>query len=139
MSYLLSVQTAGGIDVIDLTPRVNEAIAGNSDGLCVVFMKHTTAALTLASLEEGAPQDLRTVLPMLVPQIDWQHLPPEHNTGHLISALIGASVTVPVREGRLDLGTFQKLVLIDFGPNSQYGDLQSPTRRTVEVHFLPFA
>jgi secondary thiamine-phosphate synthase enzyme len=135
--YFLEVQTSGEIDVIDLTPRVNEAIAGRGDGLCVVFMKHTTAALTLASLEEGAAQDLRTVLPLLVPQIDWQHLPPEHNTAHLVSVLLGASVTVPIRNGRLDVGTFQKLVLIDFGPNPQYStDLQGPTTRIVELHVV---
>ena len=128
MSYLLEVPTAGEIDVIDLTPRVNEAIAGTSEGLCVVFTKHTTAALTLASLEEGAAQDLRTVLPMLVPQIDWQHLPPENSTAHVISAIIGASVTVPIHEGRLGVSSFQKLVLIE---------MQGPQTRTVEVNVVP--
>ena len=127
MSYVLEVATSGEVDVVDLTPRVNEAVANISEGLCVVFMKHTTAALTLASLEEGAAQDLQAVLPMLVPQIDWQHLPPEHNTAHVISTLIGASVTVPIRDGKLGVGAFQKLVLIE---------LQGPQTRTVELHFI---
>lgn len=128
MSYLLEVPTAGEIDVIDLTPRINEAIAGTGDGLCVVFVKHTTAALTLAALEDGAGQDLRTALPMLAPQIDWQHLPPENSTAHLISAIVGTSVTVPIHEGRLGVSSFQKLVLIE---------MQGPQPRTVEVKVVP--
>jgi secondary thiamine-phosphate synthase enzyme len=127
VSFVLEVATSGEVDVVDLTPRVNAAIANIASGLCVVFMKHTTAALTLASLEDGAAQDLASVLPMLVPQIDWQHLPPEHNTAHVISTLVGASVTVPIRDGKLAVGTFQKLVLIE---------LQGPQTRTVELHFV---
>ena len=127
MSYVLEVATSGEVDVVDLTPRVNEAVASIADGLCVIFMKHTTSALTLASLEEGSAQDLATVLPMLVPQIDWQHLPPEHNTAHVVSTLIGASVTVPIRDGKLGVGTFQKLVLIE---------LQGPQTRTVELYIV---
>lgn len=128
MPYLLEVATSGEIDVIDLTPRVNEAIANAGDGLCVVFTKHTTAALTLTALEDGVSQDLRKVLPLLAPQIDWQHLPPENSTAHLISAIVGASVTVPIHDGRLGVSEFQKLVLIE---------MQGPQTRTVEVHVLP--
>jgi secondary thiamine-phosphate synthase enzyme len=130
VSYLLEVQTAAEIDVIDLTLQVNEAIAGTGEGLCVVFTQHTTAALTLAALEDGAAQDLRTVLPMLVPQIDWQHLPPENSTAHSISAIVGVSVTVPIHDGRLAVSSFQKLVLIE---------MQGPQTRQVEVHVIPIA
>jgi thiamine phosphate synthase YjbQ (UPF0047 family) len=69
VSFVLEVATSGEVDIVDLTPRVNEAIANIASGLCVVFTKHTTAALTLAALEDGAARDLAIVLPMLVPQI----------------------------------------------------------------------
>lgn len=127
MPRLLEIASAAEVDIIDITSRVNEAIAGSGDGVCVAFMKHTTAALTLASLEENAARDLARVLPMLVPQIDWQHLPPEHNTAHLISAILGANVSMPVKDGKLDLGTYQKLVLIE---------MHGPGTRTVELHFV---
>ena len=90
-------------------------------------MKHPTAALKLAALDDDAAQDLATILPMLVPQIAWQHLPPENMTAHVISTLIGANVTVPVRDGKLGVSTFQKLLLIE---------LQGPQRRTVELHVI---
>ena len=128
MSYLLEVQTAGESDIVDLTPQVNEAISGTSDGLCVVFTRHTTAALTHTALEDGVAQDLRTVLPLLLPQIDWQHMPPENGTAHLISAIVGASVTVPIHEGQLGVSAFQKLVLME---------MQGPQTRSVEVHVVP--
>ena len=127
MSYQLEVATSGEVDIVDLTPRVNQAVANIAGGLCVVFMKHTTAALTLASLEEGAAGDLQTVLSLLVPQIDWQHLPPEHNTAHVISTLIGASVTIPIHDGKLGVGAFQRLVLIE---------MQGPQTRSVELHVI---
>jgi secondary thiamine-phosphate synthase enzyme len=128
VSYLLEVATAGEIDVIDLTPRVNEAIASAGDGLCVVFTKHTAAALTLAALEDGVAHDLKAALPMLAPPIDWQHLPPENSAAHIVSAIVGTSVTVPIRDGKLSLATYQKLVLIE---------MQGPSIRSVELHVVP--
>jgi secondary thiamine-phosphate synthase enzyme len=96
------------------------------DGVCFLFMPHTTAALTLASLEDEAPGDLTAALQQIVPQIDWRHLPAEHTPGHVLSAMIGASLIVPVQAGRLALGQFQRLVLLEF---------QGPTTRQINIDF----
>ena len=122
----LKLQTNAVVEVIDLSSRLNELAANAGDGLCVLFMKHMMAALTLASLEDEAPRDLKTALSALVPQIDWRHLPAEHGPAHILSAIIGATLTVPVEAGRLTLGRFQRVVLIE---------LQGPGQREIDVQF----
>src|SRR5216684_4338564 len=113
MHHDLRIDTSEYYEVIDLTERVNGLIP-SGDGVCFLFMPHTTAALTLASLEDEAPGDLKAALQQIVPQIDWRHLPAEHTPGHVLSAIIGVGLTLPVREGRLALGQFQRLVLLEF-------------------------
>jgi secondary thiamine-phosphate synthase enzyme len=90
-------------------------------------MRHTTAALTLAAVPDGAADDLLGVLPKLLPAFDFQHAPPEHVPAHVLSAIIGASLTVPVQAGRLSLGQFQSVVLLEF---------QGPADRQAEVRFF---
>ena len=90
-------------------------------------MQHTSAALTIASLEHEAPGDLKAALERIVPAIDWKHLPAEHTPGHVLSAMIGVSLTLPVRNGRPGLGPFQRVALLEF---------QGPAAGTIEVEFL---
>jgi len=71
--------------------------------------------------------DLLAVLPKLVPAFDFQHTPVEHVPAHVLSAVIGASLTIPVQDGRLSLGDFQSVVLLEF---------QGPAERQVEVRFF---
>jgi secondary thiamine-phosphate synthase enzyme len=124
---VLSVSTDQRRQVVDLTPRLAALAATRGDGLCNVFMRHTTAALTLAALPDGAGDDLIAVLPELVPVVEFKHTPAEHVPAHVLSALIGASLTIPVQDGRLSLGEFQSFVLLEF---------QGPAQRQVEVRFF---
>jgi secondary thiamine-phosphate synthase enzyme len=111
--------------VIEITDQV-AAIAGSiGDGVCTVFTQHTTCALTILTNENGIADDLLTVLRRLVPQTTaYVHDSADHVRAHVLSALVGPSVTVPVRNRRLGLGQFQRLVLVEF---------EGPRERTVSV------
>jgi secondary thiamine-phosphate synthase enzyme len=125
---VITVSTTERNQLVDLTSQLNEIVASRPDGLCNVFMRHTTAALTLAAVPDGAGDDLLGILPKLMPAFDFKHAPPEHVPAHVLSAIIGASLTVPVRGGRLSLGGFQSVVLLEF---------QGPSERSVEVRVIP--
>jgi len=96
-----------------------------ADGVCNLSTQHTTCALTILTNEEGIAEDLLTVLHGLVPQVaTYVHDSADHVRAHVLSALVGPSVSVPVRDGRLALGRYQRIVLLEF---------EGPRERTVEV------
>jgi secondary thiamine-phosphate synthase enzyme len=113
-------QTAGNNDVVDLTPEVAEAIrvAGVRDGLVTVFVAGSTAAVTTVEFEPGLVQDLKGFFERVAPQF----LPYQHNLtegdanghSHVRAALLGPSLTVPIEGGRMTLGVWQQIVLVDF-------------------------
>ena len=99
------------------------------DGVCHLFTQHTTCALTILTNEAGIAEDLVTVLHDLVPQVDtYVHDRADHVRAHVLSALVGPSVSVPVRGGRLGLGEFQRIVLLEF---------EGPRTRTIAVDGPP--
>ena len=116
----LSLSTDGDADVIDITDRVEQVVADASvaDGLVTAFVRGSTAAITTVEFEPGGVADLRTLLDRLMPvEGDYEHNRLNHDTNshaHQRASLIGASEQVPVIGGRLALGTWQQLVLIDF-------------------------
>ncbi len=115
-----SGQTVGHNDVLDLTPAVAEEIraTGIRRGLVTVFVDGSTAALTTVEFEPGLVQDLKGAFERLVPQA----LPYQHNLtegdanghAHVRASLLGPSLTIPIDEGRMTLGIWQQLVLVDF-------------------------
>ena len=116
----LRFSTEGDGDVIDLTEGVQSVLeaAGVDSGIVSVFVPGSTAAVTAMEYEPGGVQDLRAALDRLVPaEGDYAHNRLNHDTNshaHIRAAIVGPSETVPVRDGRLDLGTWQQLVLVDF-------------------------
>ena len=116
----ISVKTKGHNDVVDITSQVAEAInkIGLLDGVVLLFVPGSTASLTTIEYEEGVIQDLREVLEKIAPEnFDYQHHQKwgdGNGAAHLRSALIGASLSVPFENGKLELGTWQQIVLIDF-------------------------
>jgi secondary thiamine-phosphate synthase enzyme len=127
----LHFSTQGGADVIDLSDAVAAALAdsGIRDGQAAAFVRGSTAAITTMELEPGGVHDLRALLDRLVPADgDYEHNRLNHDTNshaHQRASLIGPSEVVPVAGGRLALGTWQQLVLIDFDDR--------PRERTVIV------
>jgi secondary thiamine-phosphate synthase enzyme len=130
----LRFSTEGDGDVIDLTEGVTSVIesAGVETGLVSVFVPGATAAITAMEYERGGLQDLRATLDRLIPaEGDYEHnrLNADTNShAHIRAAIVGPSETVPVRAGRLELGTWQQLVLIDFDDR--------PRQRTVVVQVV---
>jgi secondary thiamine-phosphate synthase enzyme len=109
----LRFSTDGDGDVIDLTEGVQSVLdsAGVESGIVSVFVPGSTAAVTAMEHEPGGVQDLRAALERLVPaEGDYAHnrLAGDTNShAHIRAAIVGPSETVPVRDGRLELGTWQ--------------------------------
>ena len=116
----LRLSTRGDSDVIDITKRVVSAVAdsGVRDGQATAFVRGSTAAVTTMEHEPGGIQDLRALLDRLIPADgDYEHNRLNRDTNshaHQRASLIGPSEVVPIEGGRLGLGTWQQLVLIDF-------------------------
>ena len=130
----LSFSTQGDSDVIDITADVQRIVAAGpvADGLVTAFVRGSTAAITTMEFEPGGVADLRDLLDRLIPvHSDYQHNRLNHDTNshaHQRASLIGASDQVPLIGGRLALGTWQQLVLIDFDDR--------PRDRTVVVQVV---
>ncbi|HET6675645.1 MAG TPA: secondary thiamine-phosphate synthase enzyme YjbQ, partial [Nitrospiraceae bacterium] len=106
MKQLLRVATTRAKEAVDMTERVNDAIAaaGIQEGLCVLFVAHTTAALTTGEVGEGTEEDLLEVVEQVIPRIDFRHAHnPSHAWSHMASSLLGPSLSLPVSKGSLTL------------------------------------
>jgi secondary thiamine-phosphate synthase enzyme len=116
----LSVDTQGDGDVLDVTAHAQKVIdnSGLRDGLCTVFVAHSTCGVTTIEYEPGCNADLNRVLERVAPEDDpWRHNELNADTNghsHVKAAMIGPSVTVPFTNGELGVGTWQKIVCIDF-------------------------
>jgi secondary thiamine-phosphate synthase enzyme len=116
----LSLSTRGNADMIDITDGVQRVVgtAGVADGVATAFVRGSTAAITTMEHEPGNVADLESVLDRLVPPDgDYEHNRLNHDTNshaHQRASIVGPSTTVSVVGGRLALGTWQQLVLIDF-------------------------
>jgi len=128
------VSTAGDGDVVDLTERAQQVVEGSGigEGLCTVFVAHSTCGVTTIECEPGCNADFNSVLEALAPRARrWEHNVRNADTNghaHVRAALIGPSVSVPVRGGRLAVGTWQRIVCVDVDDR--------PRDRTVLVQLL---
>lgn len=97
------------------------AASGVADGLCHLFVLHTTAAITTGEAIEGTDEDLRETLERIIPRIKFRHgHDPSHAPDHMIASIVGASLCVPVRKSRLLLGTWQRVLFVEAnGPRSR--------------------
>ena len=122
---LITVQSTDREQVLDITKQVASLATSMTEGVCSLFTKHTTCALTILTNEDGIAEDFLAVLHKLVPQTDaYVHDSADHVRAHVLSALVGPSLTVPVHGGQLGLGEFQRIVLVEF---------EGPRERTIEV------
>jgi secondary thiamine-phosphate synthase enzyme len=116
--------------VVDLTDRVNALIGKRkmAKGLCCLFVTHTTACLTTGEVGEGTEKDLLDVVQEMIPKIDFRHgHDPSHAWSHMASSILGPSLTVPVSGGKVVLGTWQSVLLVE---------LDGPRERDVHVTFI---
>ncbi len=131
---LLRLDTPGNGHIVDITPGIASVVrtAGVDRGLVSAFATGSTVAITTMEYEPGGVHDLQALLDRLIPaRGDYEHNRLNHDTNshaHMRAALIGPSETIPLVEGRLALGTWQQVVLIDFDDR--------PRSRTVTVQVL---
>jgi secondary thiamine-phosphate synthase enzyme len=122
-SELRAVRTGGAPAVVDLTDECADFVAGETDGLLQVFVPHATAGLAIIETGSGSDPDLLAQLDVLLPPDDrWRHRhgSPGHGRDHVLPAFVPPHATVPVLEGRLQLGTWQRICLVDVnGDNPQ--------------------
>jgi secondary thiamine-phosphate synthase enzyme len=131
---MLRMETPGDGHIVDLTEGVRRIVgtAGIERGLVCVAAIGSTVAVTTMEYETGGVHDLQALLDRLIPQAgDYEHNRLNHDSNahaHLRAAVIGPSVTVPVVDGSLALGTWQQIVLIDFDDR--------PRQRSVSVQIV---
>jgi secondary thiamine-phosphate synthase enzyme len=130
-SIVITVRTGGRPSVVDLTNRAADFVAGRGDGLLHVFAPHATAGIAIVETGAGSDDDLLTAVDDLLPTDDrWRHRHGSagHGRDHVLPAFIAPYATLPVLGGRIALGTWQSICLVD--PN---GD--NPSRQ-VRFSFL---
>jgi len=128
----LTIRTGGRPAVRDITGECAEFVSAEQDGLLHVFVPHATAGLALIETGAGSDEDLLAALDALLPADDrWRHRHGSHGHGrdHVLPAFVPPYATLPVLGGRLQLGTWQSICLVDTN-----GD--NPTRQ-VRLSFLP--
>ena len=123
MSQQLQVNTTELKQIVDVTDQVQGVIrqAKLKEGLCMVFVTHTTAAITTGEIGEGTEQDFLQIVEQMIPRIQFRHAHhPSHAWSHMASSILGPSLTIPVSGGKLVLGTWQSVMLVELdGPRER--------------------
>ena len=131
-SVEISVTTDVRRGVFDITREVVSFVAGKGDGLVSVFAPHATAGIAIVETGAGSDDDLLDRVDALFPRDDslyrHRHGSRGHGADHVIPGFISPSVTIPVLDGHMTLGTWQSVVLVD--PNADN------SRRRVRLSFL---
>jgi secondary thiamine-phosphate synthase enzyme len=117
------INTKDKKQIVDISEEIENILANkeNKNGLVNVFITHTTAALTCADLDPGTDKDMLDAFSEIVPKLSYRHPhDPGHVGDHIMSSIIGSSVTIPYKNAKLILGTWQRVILVEFdGPRSR--------------------
>ena len=120
----ITIKTRKKREILDITDTV-EALLHKSHaqgtGICNLFILHTTAALTTADLDPGTDLDMLDAFEAMIPKLRYRHPHnPAHVPDHILSSLIGTSLALPFEQGKILLGTWQRVVLIELdGPRER--------------------
>lgn len=124
------IKTGSKKQVLDITDLINKEIAKQNiqQGLVNLFLTHTTASLTTADLDPGTDLDMLDAFEEMIPKLKYRHPhDPSHTPDHILSSLIGTSLTLPVENGQLVLGTWQRAILVEF---------DGPRERQIVLNFI---
>ncbi|MDN5311025.1 MAG: hypothetical protein PWP14_2419 [Methanolobus sp.] len=125
---IMQVNTSKRTELIDITGNVKRHVteSGVKNGICIVSTMHTTTAIIINENEKGLVEDILSVLEKIVPQgAGYQHDRIDNNAdSHLKAVLLGNSESIPVRDGRLVLGTWQSVFL---------AELDGPRKRNIDI------
>ena len=124
----ISLKTQGETDILDVTPHVTQVLEkeGLTRGLVTIFVPGSTASVTTIENEPGLVSDLKKSWEKLIPpQGSYAHNRGGEDNGHshLRASLVGPSLTIPIVEGKLALGTWQQIVLLDFDTRPRHRKL----------------
>lgn len=128
---VIEIRTGGTERVVDLTRRIAEFCRDEQDGLVNVWVPHATAGIAVIETGAGSDADLLDTLQTLLPGDDrWSHRhgTPGHGRDHVLPAIVAPSMSVPVLGGRMALGTWQSVCLVDTNVDNAV--------RTVRLSFL---
>lgn len=131
-SGVITVQTGARPAVRDITAEAQEFVAAEGDGLLHVFVPHATAGIALIETGSGSEEDLLKAVDQLLPADNrWRHRhgSPGHGRDHVMPALVPPYATLPVLGGRIALGTWQSICLVDT-------NVDNPDRQ-VRLSWLP--
>lgn len=132
-TFELSLTTGARRGTFDITGEAARFVAGKGDGLLSVFVPHATAGVAILETGAGSDADFMDRIDELVPRDDalyrHRHGSPGHGADHVVPGFVAPSITVPVVGGRMTLGTWQSIVLVDVNADN-------PQRR-VRLSFLP--
>ena len=126
----IAVKTSARTELVDITAEVQAAVreAGIRDGLCMVFVPHTTAAVTInENADPTVKADILKVLNKVIPWDDGYRHGEGNSAAHIKSSLVGASELIAIAGGKLQLGTWQGIFFCEF---------DGPRRRKVHLHFI---
>jgi secondary thiamine-phosphate synthase enzyme len=130
-SDVIKIRTGGRATVRDITEECGSFVSGEHDGLLSVFVPHATAGLAIIETGAGSDDDLLTSIDSILPREDrWQHRHGSagHGRDHVLPAFVSPSLTVPVVGGRMQLGIWQSVCLVDTNVDN--------TERDVRFSFL---
>lgn len=134
MQKVISVKTNAKRELLDITSEVEEIISKSKvdEGVVLVFVKHTTCALIISEMENDLEKDILDFFEKEGPQgpfshshgdflaHDPKHAGKSHTSAHILSATTGQSLTIPVKDGKMTLGTWQRICLAEFdGPRNR--------------------
>ena len=116
----MKINTNKKKEVIDITDKI-DSLLKISEGVAIVFITHTTASLTTADLDPGTDLDFLDAIESLSPKLKYRHPhDPSHANDHIMSSIIGSSLSIPVSNNKLLLGTWQRVVLVELnGPRER--------------------
>ena len=123
----ITISTKKKDEVVDITETVENLLEEMKaqSGMCVVFVAHTTCALTTADLDPGTDLDFLNALRRMLPHISYRHPhDPSHTPDHILSSILGPSLAIPYQDGQLLLGIWQRVILVE---------LDGPRQRTLHV------
>lgn len=120
-----TISTDDRLSVVDITDEIRDVLPDDADGTATVFVRHTTAAVAVNEAEPRLVGDFEDGLSELIPDEGWAHDELDGNAdSHLRAMLVGPSVTIPISDGELDVGTWQSVLLVE---------CDGPRTRTVDV------
>ncbi|HEY5600556.1 MAG TPA: secondary thiamine-phosphate synthase enzyme YjbQ [Patescibacteria group bacterium] len=117
------MKTQDKTELVDITRQVESILNKNkiTNGLVNILVKHTTCGLMICENDEDLKRDVKNLI-QLIPDFNFAHKDGEagHAKSHILSSIIGHSISLPIADGRLDLGTWQKVMLLELdGPKER--------------------